>query len=243
MAALKLVKPTTVPRSSSATFKEIMRIIKMGEMPIPDKKSYRGTGAPGRLLEDLLGISENNKDSPDLNDWEVKFHGGGTLVTLFHKDPEPRGITRLLVHEHGWDDGKGRISFRHTLGGESERGFYVVNESDRIIIRHRKRDTVNPYWRHNTLLGSIGAKLRRLIVVNGKVIKHPTKTVTYNSATAHWDFNLTGFCEAIVKGTVKIDFDARTQGGAGTALRNHGTKFRIHAEDIASLYESSKKIT
>ncbi len=234
--------PPKLPKSSKAAFKEINRIIKLGWIDIPDEKSFRGSGAPGRLLEHLLGVAENNHDSPDLMDWELKYHGGGTLITLFHKDPEPRGVMRYLVHEHGWEDDKGRISFRHTLGGESQRGFYVVNEADRIIVRNKIKDTVVPYWSHNTLLNAAGAKLRRLILVDGSLQRSP-KRVRYEKATAYWDFNLKGFCEALAKGVVHIDFDARTKEGPGSALRNHGTKFRVRADELPLLYEHSKKIT
>lgn len=241
MTKKHLIEPK-LPRSSAAAFAEIKRIINMGWIDIPDKKSYRGTGKPGRLLEHLLGIDENNQDSPDLMDWEVKFHGGNAPITLFHKDPEPRGIMRNLVHEHGWKDSQDRISFRHTLGGESDRGFYVVNESDRVVVRHRSKDTVVPFWRHNTLLNAIGAKLRRLIVVEGKV-KSKERRVIYQKATAFWDFKLLDFFNALEKGTVLIDFDARTNKGAGSSLRNHGTKFRAKLANIESLYDHSKMIT
>jgi hypothetical protein len=63
------------------------------------------------------------------------------------------------------------------------------------------------------------------------------------SATAFWDFNITGFCDACEKGIVKIDFDARTTKGPGTALRNHGTKFRINVKELPHLYGFSQKIT
>ena len=43
---------------------------------------------------------------------------------------------KYLVHEHGWKDEFGRISFRHTIKGKSERGFYIVNEPDRVVIRY-----------------------------------------------------------------------------------------------------------
>jgi hypothetical protein len=81
MGKTNLVKPK-LPRSSTAAFAKIKKVIAMGWIDIPDQKSYRGTGAPGRLLEHLLGIEENNQDSPDLMDWEVKFHGGNALITL-----------------------------------------------------------------------------------------------------------------------------------------------------------------
>jgi len=210
---------------------------------MPDEKSYRGTGAPGRLLEHLLGVKENNNDSPDLLDWEVKFHGGQSLITLFHKDPQPRGVMRFMVHEYGWDDGQGRLSFRHTIGGESPRGFYVVNENDRIVVRNRHKDNVVPYWTHETLMNCCGGKLRRLIVVDGKVVKYPVHGVQYTGATAYWEFDISGFCNALAIGKMHVDFDARTNGGEGTSIRNHGTKFRVKAEDLPAMYRNKKKIT
>lgn len=119
---------------------------------------------------------------------------------------------KFLVHEHGWPDHLERISFRHTLGGRSNRGFYLVNEADRIVIRHDTKDTVVPYRKHNTLLNAAGAKLRRLILIEGEIQTNPNRRVTYRTATAYWDFKLTGFFDAIVNGNIYIDFDARTQG-------------------------------
>ena len=119
----------------------------------------------------------------------------------------------------------------------------MVNEPDRISVRHSSKDNPVPYWTHDTLFNCLGAKLRRLIVVEGEMQLHPIKRVIYRSATAYWEFKQTGFFDALVKGDVFIDFDARTQGGRGTTLRNHGTKFRIKIEDIPSIYQFSKKIT
>jgi hypothetical protein len=239
---MSLAKPI-LPKSAIATFKKILEIIDHGWYDIPNDKTFEGDAAPGDFLEHLLGGKKNNRDSPDLNDWEFKFHGGTALITLFHKEPEPRGIMRFMVHEHGWPDHLERISFRHTLGGKSNRGFYVVNEADRVVIRHNTKDTVVPYWRHNTLLNAAGGKLRRLIVVNGELTKHPTKRVKYNSATAYWDLKLNSFFEAMVSGDVFVDFDARTQLPPSQAIRNHGTKFRIKAATIPAIYEYSTKVT
>lgn len=233
----------SVPKSQKAAFAEIKKIIDMGWIDIPTDKEFNGNAAPGDFLEYLLGGQRNNRDSPDLLDWEVKFHGGTALLTLFHKDPEPRGVLRQFIHEHGWDDGQGRISFRHTLGGESERGFYVANENNRIIVRHRTKDNTNvPHWEHDTLLNAGGAKLRRLILVSGTYDKH-RRRVKYESAIGYWDFQLTNLFRSMESGIVKIDFDARTKGGPGTAIRNHGTKFRINPKDLGALYRYHQKIT
>jgi hypothetical protein len=234
-----------LPKSATTTFKVIKEIISRGWIEIPRDVTFNGNAAPGDFLEHLFDGKKNNRDSPDLNDWEVKFHGGSSLITLFHKEPQPRGINNFLVREYGWpmeNNEYGNISFRHTLSGESSIGFYVKNDTDRIWVKHKHKDNPCPYWTHNTLLNAVGAKLRRLIVVEGKYETHPLKRVLYKSATAYWDVDLMGFCKALERGIVSIDFDARTSKGPDTAIRNHGTKFRVNIKNIGSLYTFSKKI-
>lgn len=75
-----------------------------------------------------------------------------------------------MVREFGREDAQGRINFRHTIGhGNSPMGFYVANESNRIIVRHREvSDTAWPYWTHDRLINALVSKLRRLIPVRGR---------------------------------------------------------------------------
>lgn len=224
-----------IPRSSNIAFPIIKDIINMGWINIPNQ--FRGSGSPGNTLEYLLNIEQNNLDSPDLFDWEIKFHGGNALLTLFHKDPQPRGIMNQMVDKFGWENDKGQISFRHTISGESERGFKVYNIENRIFIKNESDKSITPYWEHNIILGAIAAKLRRLILVQG-LVNRIEKKVIYESATAYWDLNLTGICNAIQEGIIYIDFDARTTDKRGSSLRNHGTKFRIKIENIEQIYEN-----
>jgi len=116
-----------------------------------------------------------------------------------------------------------------------------VNEDNRISIINEANPNIIPYWDHNTILGQMGGKLRRLIVVLGKVNRKEWK-VKYERAIAFWDVKLIEFCRAIEDGLVYVDFDARTSRGRGTALRNHGTKFRIKIADIGLLYQNSQEI-
>ena len=51
-----------------------------------------------------------------------------------------------------------------------------------------------------------------------------------------------GICQAIEDGIIYIDFDARTKEGKGSALRDHGTKFRIHIDNIGVIYENNQVI-
>lgn len=223
-------------RNASALVRDIIR---MGEIPIPDQ--FRGDGAPGNTLEHLLNVNRNNYDSPDYLDWEIKFHGGTSLLTFFHKEPQPRGGLTSFVERYGWPGANDQISFRHTISGSSPRGFIITNANDRISIANVTDPALEVYWTHNTILSAFGAKLRRLILINGRVNK-VARTVIYNNATAYWDLNLLGICEAIENGTIYIDFDCRTTRGRGTALRNHGTKFRINVDNIGVIYENFRVI-
>lgn len=70
------------PKSFTASSKEIQKIMAMGWIDIPPEKAFNGNAAPGDYLEHLLGGKKNNRDSPDLNDWEVKFHGGNAFLYI-----------------------------------------------------------------------------------------------------------------------------------------------------------------
>lgn len=206
-----------------------------GWYALPD----RGTGAPGLLLENLLGLDSGNRDSPDAGKWEIKFHGPQTrLLTLFHLEAAPRNHMHHMVRQFGHVDRHGRVSFRHTIHrGKSCLGFYVANESFRITVRHREvSDIAWPHWTHDRLINAFVSKLRRLVTVRGRKRRtnQGTSEVTYERALLYWEPKTTSFPNMIANGTIAIDFDARTSNGQG--LRNHGTKFRIALEDLPSLY-------
>jgi len=223
-------------------FSNIRQAMKRDWIRIPVGYGYGGTGGPGRILEELAGVSAGNQDVPDSGKWELKFHSQNALLTLFHKEGEPKGHLHQMVRRFGWPDKKGRLSFRHTIHGRSDKGFYVVNESNRITVRHPdEADIVWPYWAHDTLINAFAAKFRRLIVVKGQRQSHDgSKWVRFESAKAFEEPRVTLFVQAIEQGIIAIDFDARTQNGRG--LRNHGTKFRIHYDNLQYLYESAEVI-
>ena len=213
-------------------------VLKRGWITMPDYPGYRGTGAPGKILEELLGIDGGNFDTPDAGRWEIKFHSRRALLTLFHLEGEPKGHMHHMVREFGWADDKGRTSFRHTIHkGRSSLGFYVANEAGRITVRHpRVSDIAWPHWTHDRLINAFASKFRRLIVVKGR---KRGDEVRYDVAHLYWEPKVTLFVGAVERGIVAIDFDARTNNGRG--LRNHGTKFRVEYDDLRHLYANRQK--
>jgi len=220
-------------------FSRLRGVLERDWVDIPTTKGFGGTGAPGKLLEQLLGVDGGSLDIPDAGQWEIKFHSGAYLLTLFHLEGRPKGHMHHLIREFGWKGRDGRMCFRHTVRGRSPMGFYVANESNRITVRHGEvSDIVWPHWDHDRLMNAFAAKLRRLIVVHGK---RKNGKVRFDSADLYWEPQITLFTQAVEMGIVAIDFDARTSTERG--LRNHGTKFRVKYEHLHHLYLQHQKFS
>lgn len=90
-----------------------------GWIPMPDEKGYRGTGAPGKILDENLSIDGGgNPDVPDARRWELKYHSGSAPITMLHLDGQPTGNMYHMVGKYGKRDRNGRLSFRHTIRGQ-----------------------------------------------------------------------------------------------------------------------------
>ena len=100
----------------------------------------------------------------------------------------------------------------------------------------RRNLPMGHYWTHDKLINALASKFCRLIVVKGR---KKDDHVRCDLAHLYWEPKTTMFIEAIQRGIIAIDFDARTNNGRG--LRNHGTKFRVKYDDLRYLYGHRKK--
>lgn len=226
------------PESKKVLFSRLVEIIRHGPYTMP-LELYKGSGAPGLFLEDILGLTSGNKDIPDTLGFELKFYTPRTnLITLFHKEPQPERVVGYMVKRYGWKDSKGRKSFRHTIAGKSDR-FRVETDGDRLIVRRIGGNGIVPYWTKDSILSAAGAKLRNLIIVRGKRVG---QIVTYDRVDWFRDLQLTFFIWEVCKGTIKLDFDSRESKPGSKGFRNHGTKFRVSPDDICRLYAEKKRI-
>ena len=194
------------------------------------------------FLEDLLGLSAGSMDIPDSLGWELKWFSNRTrLITLFHKEAKgPKNVMRAMVREYGWLDKMGRLSFRHTLEGQSDR--FKVRADDkarRIVVRPLGRRGPSPYWSYDDLIAAAGAKLRRLVLVKGEVKK---QQVRFLYAEDYETFHLADFLQEVLRGAIPIDFDCRESKPGSVGLRNHGTKFRVSPLTICRLYLKKERL-
>lgn len=229
-----------VPVNKAALFARLREIIALGWSDMPKNvKRYNGTGGPGNFLEDLIGLKAGNQDIADVLGWEVKYYTKQTnFITLFHKEAEPHGIMRYMVSKHGWKDSEGRLSFRHTISGRSDR-FVVVDDAATVIVRPLKGNGPVPMWTHDALLNA-ASKLRRLILVKGERDKQKVRFVR---ADCYENMHLTLLVSEMINGSIAIDFDARESKAGGKGLRNHGTKFRIKPENVCRLYFKKERFS
>lgn len=230
--------PKQAPVNKKELFELIRGIIQHGWYKMPATKRYAGTGGPGAFLEHLLGLKVGNQDIADSIGWEIKYYTKKTnLITLFHKEAQPANIMRYMVRKHGWKDAKGRLSFRHTIAGQSDR-FKVVDDAKQIIVRPVEGNGPVPYWTHNDLLNIAAGKLRRLVLAKGERDGH---NVRFIQADCFETMELDTFIEELTRGRICIDFDCREATPGSGGLRNHGTKFRISPDNVCHLYQKKER--
>lgn len=259
--------------SKEELIKKFKEIEAKGWIKCPRKRKTND-GSVGNLLEDLLGIPENNLPIPNAAEWELKAQRAETssLVTLCHQEPSPRAaklVPDMLLPKYGWPHSEAgtkypadEMSFRATLNALTftDRGFKVnVNRKDERVeiifdsskcdktihgdwLKEVKRKTglgplpVLPYWGFNDLYTKIGTKLINCFFVQAETKREKdSQYFHYNNVLMLKSVNKEKFIEAIEKGVIYVDFDARTG-------HNHGTKFRIKSKDIPMLYAEAIKV-
>lgn len=221
----------TPPLSDRELYERLRALIHRGWIDIPDDPGYRNnSGAPGLLLRSLLGGSGPNLEVPTANGWSIRYHSQNALLTLFQKEPLPRGYLDGVLSRFGWEDERGGISFSHTIGGESEIGFRVVSEGGSILVRHERLD-VAPYWTHDELINAFALKNQRLIVVRGQ---KRAGRARYERGDAYGEPRTSLLVDAIVSGVIAVEFNVGTNREG--RRHNHGARFRIRYDDLRHLY-------
>lgn len=196
----------------------------------------------------------------------------GSYTTLLHSEPSPRAmkfVPSILLPLYGWSHQKAgekypvdEMSFRQTINARnrSDRGFCVVVDNTSNTVRvsfdanavdRRKHGEwlqqveqrvglgeldPQPYWAIDELFHSVAAKLRNCFYVLAQHRKrNDLEEYYYGRVYMLARVSTDKFIEAIATGNIYVDFDARTG-------HNHGTKFRMKAGLLPSLYAQVTEI-
>lgn len=250
--------------TKESLIEELKKIRDMGAIP---NNRFGNDGSVGNVLEDLLGIEENNLPIPNAAEWELKAQRKNTasLVTLAHLEPSPRtlrAVPRLLLPQYGWPHKEAGAkysplerSFRQTVHAAqaSDRGFGIVidREQEKIIFRF---DPAIVHERHRQWLadGKLGSFAPEQEPYWGfKDLEHKMGMKLGNCFFVEAEaetiggvphFKYTDFM--MLKGFKFENFlqllargDAFVDFDARTG-HNHGTKFRIRKAAFPLLYDT-----
>jgi len=163
--------------------------------------------------------------------------------------------------EAGAKYGADEMSFRQTITGtaRSDRGFKVVvdHQQRKVLISFDSKSVASrhsqwlksvekrvglgelspqPYWGFDDLEHKAGTKLLNCFYVQARTkIEKGKEYFSYEKIQMLQKFSIRTFTEAIEKGYLYVDFDARTG-------HNHGTKFRLRQDKFPELYEDIQSL-
>lgn len=141
-----------------------------------ENTKVHNAGSVGNLLEELLGIEENNLPLPNASEWELKARrmNSKSLVTLKHLSPSPRAlklVPTVLLPNYGWQHSQAgkkypesEMSFRQTLtaGRHTDRGFTLVIDHAARHIRVSFDQTKVDLVKHGAWLATVQQRVGNL---------------------------------------------------------------------------------
>lgn len=167
-------------------------------------------------------------------------------------------VPKVLLPLYGWEHASipNEMSFRQTINALSctDRGFKVIvnRDAQKVLISFNANAVAQrhygwlksverrvglgelnpqPYWGFNDLFHKAGTKLLNCFYIRAAVKRENGREYFwYKEIMVLQKFSLDKFLQAITRGFVLVDFDARTG-------HNHGTKFRLRQDRLSDLYD------
>ena len=201
----------------------------------------KGDGSAGHLLEDLLGITENNESAPDIEGYELKVGREHTssLQTLFNKEGEwqMKQIDFLMNHGFPHTVKIGEMSGQATIRKEpNKQGYYFKTDDNYLNVM--VKDTVIVRWEWESLVSIFNNKFPNCLKVIAKMKKE--NNIEYFHFIRCYlcrGTNKYRFKELLERDLISVDFRLYTQFNLNKGIRNRGTAFRIRANEMNHLFD------
>ena len=198
-----------------------------------------GDGKFGNTFEDLLGLTENNIDAPDIDGHEIKVQSKLThsKMTLFNMKPEWVIPQKTVVVEYGRPHTikKGELTIQSTITRTPNKRHLWLDTADKLYVKHN--DTILGQWSWESLTAQFVKKFPSAIKVYGDEKREGDKVYFwFNEA-----YLLTGtskelFKQLIIDDVISIDFRFYTQYNKGLSIRDRGTAFRMRGSYLDRLF-------
>lgn len=222
------------------------------------KSTRSGNTGIGKTFEDLLNKVEDNLDSPDFHDIEIKTHeeSSSSMLTLFTKSPSyPRAANTMLRNNYGITNENGQKTLHATVSGNSitktstySFNFKVEAEEDvlRLYVYDLSGCLVNSdvFWSYDALNTQIKKKLKTIAVIYGeKSIQNCETYYKYSEIDIVTGLTIEGLKLAIKNGDLKVDLriGVYNSGKNKGKTHDHGTGFRIMLSNLVK-YANVKRL-
>ena len=192
-------------------------------------------GENGRIIENMLGIEENNSTGADCVDGEIKSVNTKSTcrTTLFSCEPirnKDRGYNRMtdIIDAYAtFTDGdfkKCNTTFRS--GKPNNKGLYLSLERDeeRLCI-YGINDELVGHWQLEKLWKRFSKKLNKVVL-----FEHDGSVVS--SVTSHSGIVKESVWRMIENGDIVVEFRAKTG-------KNRGTSFRAYKKSHSKMYKGA----
>jgi len=239
--------------------KEFNRIKKMGfvECTRPNNTD----GGIGNTFEDLLGVAENNKKVADFEGFEVKSKRlfNSSYVSLFTKSPDyPKKANSYLRENFGEirdENHSTKKKLYASVFGHRESivyskykmKLYVDRQNNKLdlVIKDMKDNILETVsWELLTLLKA-STKMKDLILVFADTKKVNEKNqYHFTEAEIYKDFDIGKFFNEIENGGIMFDIriGVYNSGKSYGKTHDHGSGFRVKAQNFKNLYDTYEKI-
>ena len=216
----------------------------------------QGNTGIGKTFEDLLEKEEDNLDTPDFHDIEIKTHetASKSMITLFTKSPSyPRRANTILRENYGKLDEFGNkilhmtvTANRITSSNEYDFNFSIevdrLNRILKLLVYNKDRELINSdvFWSFDAIDLQLKRKLNYIVIISAKSKVHDGhKYYKYTQADLISGLSLDGILNAIEDGHMKIDIriGAYKTGRNRGKTHDHGTGFRINMIDLLNYSE------
>ena len=216
----------------------------------------------GNAFEDFIGKKEDNKSEADFYGIELKAHRNVTqsMISLFSKAPSfPKGVNTHLRETYGVvDDQHNKRVLNTTINGVKENShcgghkFKLVvdrvNERIYVQIRDAESNVIiddEIYWSFSVLSKALEKKISKVAILYGDEKDEDGKHfVRYTGMRIIEGLSIEKLIKSIEDGKLLVDIriGVYASGKNKGKTHDHGTAFRMHLNDLLTLYGTVKVV-